>query len=98
MGEFTLVIIVSIPREWPQVIEPHSVVVSFADEEPLVVLALNTGARQGELLDLTVEDVDPIRRLIYFGRTKNKRLKVVPMNDAVREVVGELKRDRPAVF
>jgi len=36
----------------------------------LVVLALNTGARQGELLDLCYEDIDLERGLIYFGRTK----------------------------
>ena len=48
---------------------------------PLVILALNTSARQGELLDLKREaDLDLERNLIYFGRTKNRKLKVVPMN------------------
>jgi len=42
---------------------------------PLVVLALNTGARQGELLELRYEDMDLERGIIYFGRTKNRRLK-----------------------
>ena len=55
---------------------------------PLVVLALNTGARQGELLDLARDgDVDLDRNLIYFGRTKNRKLKVVPMNSAARGAV-----------
>jgi integrase len=55
---------------------------------PLVILALNTGARQGELLDLRREgDIDLERNLIYFGRTKNRKLKVVPMNNAAREAV-----------
>jgi len=50
---------------------------------PLVILALNTSARQGELLDLKREgDIDLERYLIYFGRTKNRKLKVVPMNSA----------------
>ncbi len=61
---------------------------------PLVVLALNTGARQGELLDLRYEDIDQDRGLIYFGRTKNRRLKTVPMNHAVREAVDWLLRHR----
>jgi site-specific recombinase XerD len=52
---------------------------------PLVVLALNTGARQGELLKLRYEDIDLERGLIYFGRTKNRKLKTVPMNKAVKE-------------
>jgi len=60
----------------------------------LVVLALNTGARQGELLDLCYEDIDQERGLIYFGRTKNRRLKTVPMNHAVRDAVDWLTRHR----
>jgi len=60
----------------------------------LVVLALNTGARQGELLDLQYEDVDLERGLLYFGRTKNRRLKTVPMNHAVRDVVNWLIKHR----
>jgi len=58
----------------------------------LVVLALNTGARQGELLDLRFEDIDSERNLIYFGRTKNRRLKIIPMNQAVREAMDWLRR------
>jgi integrase len=55
---------------------------------PLVILALNTSARQGEVLDLKREgDIDLERNLIYFGRTKNRKLKVVPMNSAAREAV-----------
>jgi integrase len=55
---------------------------------PLVVLALNTGARQGEILELQREgDIDFEHSLITFGRTKNRKLKVVPMNSAAREAV-----------
>jgi integrase len=55
---------------------------------PLVILALNTSARQGEILELLREgDTDLERNLIYFGRTKNRRLKVIPMNRAAREAV-----------
>ena len=32
-------------------------------------------------------DVDFERNLIYFGRTKNRKLKVIPMNRAAREAV-----------
>ncbi len=61
---------------------------------PLVVMALNTGARQGELLQLRHEDLGLERGLIYFGKTKNKKLKTVPMNRAVREVVDWLSKHR----
>ena len=40
------------------------------------------------MLDLKGEgDIDLERNLIYFGRTKNRKLKVVPMNSAAREAV-----------
>jgi integrase len=61
---------------------------------PLVVMALNTGARQGEMLQLRPEDLDLERGLIYFGKTKNKKLKTVPMNRAVREIVDWLSKHR----
>ena len=61
---------------------------------PLVVLALNTGARQGELLDLRYQDLDPERGLIYFGKTKNRKLKTLPMNSSVRQVVEGLHAQR----
>jgi integrase len=61
---------------------------------PLVVLALNTGARQGELVDLRYEDLDTSKGLIYFGRTKNRKLKIVPMNQSVKEIVEWLSRHR----
>src|SRR5262249_22286024 len=53
---------------------------------PLVVLALNTGARQGELLTLRYDDLDLEQGLIYFGKTKNRKLKTIPMNKTVRGV------------
>ena len=61
---------------------------------PVVVLALNTGARQGELLDLRYQDLDPERGLIYFGKTKNGKLKTLPMNSSVRQVVEGLNAQR----
>jgi integrase len=61
---------------------------------PLQVLALNTGARQGELLQLRYEDLDLERGLIYFGTTKNKKLKTAPMNRTVREIVDWLLKHR----
>ena len=54
---------------------------------PLVMLALNTGGRQGELADLRYEDLDVERGLIYFNKTKNRKLKTLPMNHSVRQTV-----------
>jgi site-specific recombinase XerD len=61
---------------------------------PLVVLALNTGARQGELADLQFEDVDLESGLIYFGQTKNRKLKTIPINKTVRQTIVWLQTHR----
>jgi len=52
------------------------------------VLALNNGARQGKLLRLRYEDVGLDRSLIYFGSTKNRKLKTIPMNKSVKGVMA----------
>jgi integrase len=51
-----------------------------------VELALNTGCRKGELLDLAWERVDLHHRLIHLSATDNKsgKRRTVPMNDAAR--------------
>ncbi len=81
-------------EEIPPILEACQNQITSPWLDPLVVLALNTGARQGELLDLRYEDIDLERGLIYFGRTKNKRLKSVPMNRAVKDAVEWLFKHR----
>jgi integrase len=51
-----------------------------------------TGARQGELVDLRYEDLDAACGLIYFGKTKNRKLKTLPMNQSVKQVLQWLRR------
>ncbi len=64
------------------------------DEElyDLVKLALNTGMRRGEILNLTWKDIDIQKRLIYITDSKSGKGRVVPINDAVREVLINRKR------
>src|SRR5690606_23734111 len=47
--------------------------------EPLVALALATGARKGELLGLQWADVDLTRRVVRFHDTKNGESRTVPL-------------------
>lgn len=49
---------------------------------PLVLLSLNTGARRGELFDLTWENVDLERRLMTVSgvTAKSKRTRHIPLN------------------
>ena len=44
-------------------------------------LALQTGLRAGELLNLTVSHVSLSKRLIYIFDSKNKLTRVIPVND-----------------
>lgn len=51
----------------------------------LVLLALTTGARKGELLGLRWRDVDTERKVMHVGETKNGDPKVLPLVPAVVE-------------
>ena len=55
----------------------------------IILLALNTGLRKGNLMALRWDQVDLQRRLITVPRTKNGEFHIVPMSDAV---VDELRR------
>lgn len=59
---------------------------------PLVVLALSTGARRGELLKLRWEDVDLERGVAVLHQTKNKERRALPLHGLARQL---LERDRP---
>lgn len=75
-------------------IEPHI--------KLFTLLALNTGARKGALLDLQWQQIDFAKRIIYLnpeGRLQTaKRRAIVPINDAVYEALTEarekIKKDR----
>jgi len=59
----------------------------------LVLMALTTGARKGELLGLRWADVDVPRGLAHVGQTKNGDPRVMPL---VPAVVAELERFKAA--
>lgn len=59
----------------------------------LVRLALSTGARQAELLNLRWADIDPKRGIAYVGKTKNDEPRMLPLVAPVRELLG--KKPRP---
>lgn len=69
---------------------------------PIVVLALATGMRRGEILGLTWEDVDTARRTIHLKRTKNGDRRLVPLTGhalAVMQEYAKVRRlDSPRVF
>lgn len=59
---------------------------------PAVVLALSTGMRSGEIMNLTLDDVDLTRKRLILRETKNGEQRAVPLAaealGQVREVVG----------
>jgi integrase len=63
---------------------------------PLVVVALGTGARQGELLRLRWEDIDFQRRTATVHKTKNDERRTLVLAGRVLRVLGELHAARRA--
>jgi len=61
---------------------------------PIVVIALSTGARQGEILSLNWNQVDLKRGTITLFETKNKEIRVVPLVEHSLEVVKKMNKVR----
>jgi len=60
--------------------------------KPIVIVALNTGMRKGEILGLRWRDIDIQRGIIHLLDTKNGEKREVPMNEIVqRTIIGVLK-------
>ncbi len=74
----------------------YELLLIFAPEHirPLIVIATNTGMRQGEILNLTQEDIDPERGFIRVMESKNGETRYVPMNQDVKETLQELLKHR----
>ena len=52
--------------------------------KPIVIIALNTGMRRGEILNLKWRDVDIKRDVIYLLNTKNGEKREIPINEQVK--------------
>ena len=64
--------------------ETASVIQACSDHlKPIVVVALNTGMRKGEILNLKWNDIDFQNHLIYVLQTKNREVRKIPVNDTV---------------
>src|SRR5262249_51781077 len=56
----------------------------------MIVLAINTGLRVGEIFKLKVEDVDFHRDVLYVKGTKTDEDREVPLNQVTRQLLGDL--------
>jgi integrase len=68
------------------------------DLRPIVVVALNTGMRLGEILGLRWKDVDFQRGIIFLHDTKNGEKREVPMNENVRSALTAIPKYKTSEF
>jgi integrase len=73
-----------------------------AHARPIVVMALNTGMRKGEILNLKWENIDLKNNFILLNQdqTKNGERKEIPINNTLKEALKGITRrlDIPYVF
>jgi len=62
--------------------------------KPIIIMAVNTGMRKGEILNLRWEDVDFIRRVIKVKKTKNDQPREIPMTDWLFETSWTWRKER----
>ncbi len=75
-------------------IEEAQGLVSVCDEhlKPIVITALNTGMRKGEILKLRWAQVDLQHGFILLDKTKNGERREIPVNETLRTVFRSLRR------
>lgn len=73
--------------------ECQSLIHSCSDHlKPMVITALNTGMRRGEILSLKWENVDLKHGFILLDKTKNGERREIPINDTLRSTLEGLPR------
>ncbi len=58
--------------------------------QPIVIVAINSGSRQGELLRLTWADVDWVLGILTIRETKTGDSRRIPMNSITQTVLAQL--------
>lgn len=65
---------------------------------PVLVIALNTGMRRGEILGLRWQDADTVKGFILISDSKSGKSRKVPMNAAVLEALSGFRQVGDYVF
>lgn len=58
---------------------------------PFLIIALNTGMRRGEILNLKWPQIDFEKRLVHVIKTKSSRNRIVPMNNMLYQTLRSMK-------
>ena len=66
--------------------------------KPIIILALNTGMRKGEILGLKWNDVDFVEHYIYVKETKSNIMRKIPMNSVVSTALKAIEREGNFMF
>lgn len=68
--------------------------------KPIVIMAINTGMRKGEILSLKWDNVDLRHGFILLDKTKNGERREIPINGILRAILQDITRrlDIPHVF
>jgi integrase len=88
------------PRERILTVEEMKRLLDTASPElrPVLIIALNTGMRRGEILGLRWKDIDFVKGFILIADSKSGRSRKVPMNGLVFETLRAMNREREFVF
>jgi len=65
---------------------------------PIIITALNTGMRLGELLNLRWENIDLKRAVITVTQTKSNKVRYIPINNHLKETLKCVKLTNDRVF
>jgi integrase len=66
--------------------------------KPIIIVALNTGMRKGEILGLKWRDIDIQRKTIHLSDTKNGDDRYVPMNDIVIKTIIAVPKNKDSAY
>jgi integrase len=69
---------------------------NYVRHRPLVILALNTGMRAGEMVGLLWKQIDFHRNCINVTNTKSGKDRAIPLNNLTRDMLHGLRESDPA--
>lgn len=66
--------------------------------KPIVLIALNTGLRKGEILKLKWKDVDLIKKKITVNITKTNEIRDVPLNESLCQELSKMTQNQESEY